>query len=308
MPVDPHLAGMLELMATAPPLHAGTPEEGHRAMLAMTVDLVTPETVVPVGSVEDVTVPGGDGERPARIYRPAGDGPWPTTVFFHGGGFVIGDIDTHDQTCRRICSDADTVVVSVDYRLAPEHPFPAGLEDAIPATRLAAAHKADLGRADRLAVAGDSAGGNLSAVVAQTLPEVVDAQLLIYPATDVLGEHPSREENAEGYFLDMAMMEWFFTHYVADVEGVEAGDPRLSPINADSLDGLAPTVLATAEFDPLRDEGEAYADKLAAAGVPVDKVRYDGLIHGFLDMGPLSPAAAAAVDDLVARFRKLLHG
>ena len=234
---------------------------------------------------------------------PTGDGPWPTTVFFHGGGFVIGDIDTHDQTCRRICSGADTVVVSVDYRLAPEHPFPAGLDDAVAATRWAADHKADLGGGDRLAVAGDSAGGNLSAVVAQTLPDVVDAQLLIYPATDVLGEHPSREENAEGYFLDMAMMEWFFTHYVTDVEGVEPTDPRLSPVNADSLDGLAPAVVATAEFDPLRDEGEAYADKLAAAGVPVDKVRYDGLIHGFVDMGPLSPAAAAAVDDLVARFR-----
>lgn len=308
MPVDTHLAGMLELMATAPPLHAGTPEEGRHAMRAMTVDLVTPDTLVPVGSVEDVTVPGGDGERAARIYRPSGDGPWPTTVFFHGGGFVIGDIDTHDQTCRRICSGADTVVVSVDYRLAPEHPFPAGLDDAIAATRWTADHQADLGGGERLAVAGDSAGGNLSAVVAQTLPDLVDAQFLIYPATDVLGEHPSRGENAEGYFLDMAMMEWFFTHYVTDVEGVEATDVRLSPINADSLVGLAPAVVVTAEFDPLRDEGEAYADKLAAAGVPVDKVRYDGLIHGFLDMGSLSPVAAAGVDDLVARFRRLLHG
>jgi acetyl esterase len=191
MPVDPHLAGMLELMATAPPLHEGTPEEGRRAMRAMTVDLVTPDVVVPVGSVEDTTVPGGAGERPARIYRPAGPGPWPTTVFFHGGGFVIGDLDTHDQTCRRICAGAETVVVSVDYRLAPEHPFPAGLEDAVAATRWAAEHQSDLG-GGLLAVAGDSAGGNLSAVVAQTLPDLVDAQLLIYPATDVLGEHASR--------------------------------------------------------------------------------------------------------------------
>ncbi len=308
MPLDPHLAGMLQLLATAPPMHAGTPEEGRRAMRAMTVDLVTPDAVVPVGSVEDTTVPGGDGERPARIYRPEGDGPWPTTVFFHGGGFVIGDLDTHDQTCRRLCRDAETVVLSVDYRLAPEHPFPAGLDDALAATRWAAEHKGDLGGGERLGVAGDSAGGNLSAVVAQTLPELVDAQLLIYPATDILGEHPSRVENAEGYFLDMAMMEWFFTHYVTDVEGVEPTDPRLSPINAASFEGLPPAVVVTAEFDPLRDEGEAYADKLAAAGVLVDKVRYDGLIHGFLDMGALSPAAAAAVDDASARFRKVLHG
>jgi acetyl esterase len=308
MPVDPHLAGLLELVAAAgyPPVHEGTPEEGRRGLRAMTCDLVQPDAVVQVGKVEDVEVAGGAGDRPARLYRPEGEGPWPTTVYLHGGGFVLGDLDTHDQACRRLCRDAETVVLSVDYRLAPEHPFPAGLEDALAATRWAAQHLDELGADRRLAVGGDSAGGNLAAVVAQTMPELLSAQLLVYPATDVLGEHPSRVENGAGYLLELAMMEWFFSHYVTDVEGVDATDPRLSPLSAPSLEGLPPALVVTAEFDPLRDEGEAYGDRLAAAGVAVDRVRYDGLIHGFLDMWAASPAVDRAVADLTARYRTLL--
>jgi acetyl esterase len=309
MPVDPHISGLLELIAASgyPPLHEGTPEDGRKALRAMSCDLVKPEDVIEVGEVRDLQVPGGAGDVGARLYRPAGDGPWPTTVFLHGGGFVVGDLDTHDQVCRRLCRDAATVVLSVDYRLAPEHPFPAGLDDAIAATRWARQHLAELGGDDRLAVGGDSAGGNLSAVVAQTMPEDVMAQLLIYPAVDVAGEHDSRVENAAGYFLELSMMEWFFTHYTTDIEGVDPHDPRLAPLHAPSLAGQPPAVLVTAEFDPLRDEGEAYADRLAAQGVAVEKVRYAGMIHGFIDMAAMSPGAEAAVADTITRFRRLLH-
>ncbi len=317
MALDPHIAGLLDLIANAgyPPMHEGTPDVARKAFRAMTVDLVTPEAVVPVGEVSETSVPGAAGDRPARLYRPEGQGPWPTLVYLHGGGFVIGDLDTHDQVCRTLCRDAEVVVLSVDYRLAPEHPFPAGLEDSLAAVRWAAERRAELGGGDLLAVGGDSAGGNLTAVVSQQLPDLVDVQLLVYPATDVLGEYPSRVENAAGYLLELATMEWFFGHYVpaADAGVTEESlalltDPRLSPIHAPSLEGQPRAVLVTAEFDPLRDEGEAYADALEKAGVEVDRTRYDGLIHGFVDMSPVSPAAKAAVDDLVARFRRAVHG
>ncbi|MBB6628542.1 alpha/beta hydrolase [Nocardioides sp. KIGAM211] len=299
MPIDPQLQDMLDFIKAAgyPPMHEGTPEAARQGYRAMSVGMVKPEDVVPVGSVEDVTV----GERPGRLYRPEQADGVPVLVFFHGGGFVIGDLDTHDQACRRICRDAEVVVLSVDYRLAPEHPFPAGIEDALAAVRWAVA---ELG-VDRVAVGGDSAGGNLSAVCAQELPELVSAQVLIYPAVDPFGEHASRVENATGYFLEQATMEWFFGHY-AGGQDLDVADTRLSP-QLGSAEGLAPALVVTAELDPLRDEGEAYAAKLAAAGVEVDVVRYDGMIHGFLDMGAFSPAAATAVDDLVARTRKLLR-
>ena len=306
MPVDPQLAGLLQFIKDAgyPPMSEGTPDDARKGFRAMSAGTVRPDQVVQVGSVEDLTVPGGDGDRPARLYRPVTDGPLPTIVFLHGGGFVIGDLDTHDQTCRRLCVDADAVVLSVDYRLAPEHPYPAGVEDAIAATRWAAGQR--LGGDDRLGVAGDSAGGNFTAVVAQTIPELVTAQLLIYPATDAFGEYPSRQENAADYFLEVADMLWFHGHYTGGAE-IAPDDPRFSPYRADSLAGQPPAVVAVAEFDPLRDEGVAYADRLAADGVPVDLASYDGMIHGFVDMGAWCTAAADAVTDLNGRFAKLLH-
>lgn len=303
MPLDPQLAAMLEFIADAgyPPMYESTPELARKGFRAMAVDMVRPEDVVPVRAVEELTV----GDRPARLYRPGADGPTPTLVFFHGGGFVVGDLDTHDQLCRRTCRGAGVTVLSVDYRLAPEHPFPAGLQDARAAVQWASERLSSLGGSPVLAVGGDSAGGNLSAVVAQELPELVSAQLLIYPATDVAGDYPSRVENAEGYFLDLPTMEWFFRHYAGVLDGLALDDPRISPLHG-PVGGVAPALVATAEFDPLRDEGEAYADALAAAGVLVEKVRYDGMIHGFVDMGPFSPAAAVATDDLAERFRRLL--
>ena len=304
--MDPQLAGFLQFIKDAgyPPVSEGTPEAARKGFVAMSAGTVRPDQVVQVGSVEDLTVPGAAGDRPARLYRPATDGPHPTVVYLHGGGFVIGDLETHDQTCRRLCLDADVVVLAVDYRLAPEHPFPAGVEDAIAATRWAADQ--GLGGDARLAIAGDSAGGNFAAVVAQTVPELLTAQLLIYPTVDAFGDYPSRHQNESGYGLEVADMLWFHENYTGGAD-VSPDDPRFSPLRAESLAGQPPAVVAVAEFDPLRDEGVAYADKLAADGVAVDLASYDGMIHGFVDMGAWSTAAAQATADLNARFAKLLN-
>ena len=306
--LDPHVQGFLELIAASgyPPVHAGDPETARKGMRAMTSGMVGPDQVIAVGSVEDTTVPGGDGPVPARVYRPAGSGPRPSVLFLHGGGFVVGDLETHDQVCRRLCREVDAVVVAVDYRLAPEHPFPAAVDDAVAAARWLAEHLADLGGAPTGAVAGDSAGGNLAAVVAQELRGELSAQLLIYPAVDVFGDYTSRQENAHGYLLEEATMRWFFTHYTDAVAGLEPDDPRLSPLHGD-LAGLPPTVLVTAGFDPLRDEGTAYAEALQRAGSQVAVLHYDDLVHGFLDMA-FSPAADRAVGATFEAFRTLLHG
>src|SRR6476469_3169192 len=188
MPLDSQIKGLLDFVnAAEKKMHEGTPAEARAAFRTLNVDFVTPEDVVPVGSVEDLTVAG----RPARLYRPEGAGGTPPPVFLHGGGYVIGALDTHDQTCRRLCRGAETTLLAIDYRLAPEHPFPAGVEDAVAATRWAAENLPGT----RLAVVRHRAGGNFSAVVAQTLPGPVQAQLLLYPAGDKFGDYPSREEN-----------------------------------------------------------------------------------------------------------------
>jgi acetyl esterase len=309
VPVDPELTALLSVLAAAPPLHEGTPQQGREAMLALTVGTREPEHVVPVAGTEDLTVPGESGELRARVYRPDAAGPLPIVVLLHGGGWVIGDIETHDNMARSICRDCRAVVMSVDYRLAPEAPFPAAVEDAVAATLWAAGHADQLGGDGRVAVAGDSAGGNLAAVVCQQLvqrggPPLV-GQLLIYPATDVTGEYPSRLQNGEGYFLETATMAWFINHYAPDP--ALYGDPRLSPLNAEDLSGLPPAVVITAEYDPLRDEGEAYAARLQDAGVPTLVRRFDGMIHGFFDMGPMSSGAQKAVDESCAMFADVLE-
>ena len=302
MPLDPGTATLLDLIASSgqPPMYESTPEAARTAFRVMTVDWVQPDDVVPVGEVEELVV----ADRPARLYRPEGDGPWPTLLYLHGGGFVIGDLDTADQLCRRICRGAAAAVLSVDYRLAPEHPFPAAVDDAIATVRWAADHAGELGGAPVLGVGGDSAGANLAAVVAQTLPDLVDAQVLLCPPTHLVGDYPSRIDNAHGYFLELPLMEWFAGHYAGGADDLD--DPRLSPLLGE-VKATAPALVVTTEFDPLRDEGEAYAARLEEAGVPVDRVRYDGLVHGFIDMGVMSPAATAAIDDTVARIGRLLH-
>ncbi len=303
MPLHPELRPLLDLVAGGVPMHRQTPEEARASFRALAVGFRKPEDVIPVASVEDATVPGVEGPLPARIYRPEADGPVPTVVLFHGGGFVIGDLDTHDNMARAICRGTTSVVVSVDYRLAPEHRFPAAALDAIAATSAVLTESERYGGNDVVAVAGDSAGGNLSAVAAQTVPGLA-AQFLVYPATDVPGEYPSREENATGYFLEMDTMAWFISHYADDPAAYS--DHRLSPMQG-PLEGLPPAVVVTAELDPLRDEGEAYAAALAAAGVPVVTRRFDGLIHGFFDMGAFSPACRSAVEESIALFDDVLN-
>ena len=236
MSLDPHIAGAMQLLAEAgaKPLHEGTPEEGRAFYLATTAGALTPEQVVPVARVRDTTVGGAAGPLKARVYWPEGDGPFPTVAYFHGGGFVIGDLDTHDNICREICRGAMAVVVAVDYRLAPEHAFPAGVEDAVAATKWIVAHAHELGGNHNVGVAGDSAGGNFSAVVAQRLRDegiALTAQFLIYPAVDhVTAQYPSVVENGEGYLLDVATINWFYRHYAGAY--LDPTDPRLAPLRA----------------------------------------------------------------------------
>lgn len=303
MPVDAQLVPLLQLIEAGTPMHTVTPAEAREAFRKLTVDFRPPGTLPEVAAVEDGTVAGAAGPLPARVYRPAADGPVPTVVLLHGGGFVIGDLDTHAAMARAICRGTESVVVAVDYRLAPEAKFPAAAEDAIAAVRDVQSRLSEYGGSAVLAVAGDSAGGNLSAVAAQHVPGIA-AQLLVYPATDVLGTYASREENATGYFLDQPTLIYFIGHYADTAEDLD--DPMISPLNGD-LAGQPPAVVVTAEFDPLRDEGIAYADALAAAGVEVHQTTYPGLIHGFFDMGPWSAACQQAIDETIATFAKLLR-
>jgi acetyl esterase len=228
-------------------------------------------------------------------------------VFFHGGGWVIGDIDTHDGTCRILCRSTGAIVVSVDYRLAPEHRFPAAVEDCIAATTWVADHGAELGGdPGRLGVAGDSAGGNLAAVVAQDAHRrgapAVAAQALVYPAVDFSEIRPSFVANGEGYLLTAESIGWFTAQYLGDHD---PADPRASPLRAD-LAGLPPAVVAVAEFDPLHDEGVAYAAALSEAGVAVRLLDFGGLVHGFMGLGALSRASARARDEVWTAFAALL--
>ena len=309
MPVDPHIAALLAALAAlgAPPMHEGTPAEGRAAYLQVTQGARTPEQVVSVASVYSL-VPSAVGGLRARVYRPEGSGPFPVVAFYHGGGWVIGDLDTHDNMARNICRGSRAVVVSIDYRLAPEHPFPAAAEDAVAAARWIAVHLGGLGGDGRLAVAGDSAGGNLAAVVAQQLTSegmTLAGQLLIYPSVDAAGGYPSRAENGKGYFLEQETIDWFLRNYAG--ASPDTSDPRLSPLHG-NLSGLPPAIIVTAEFDPLRDEGEAYGAALEAAGGQADIRRYQGMIHGFFDMGGVSPVAAAAIEEACARFGDLIGG
>lgn len=241
-----------------------------------------------VASVTDRTVPGPGFEIPVRVYTPTGDGPHPVVVYFHGGGFVLGTLDSRDPICRTVASDAEAVVVSVAYRLAPEHPFPAAVEDAYAATEWVADNPGEFDAdPDRLAVAGDSAGGNLAAAVSLAArdrdgPEIAH-QALAYPVLDYRETgYDSHEENAHGYFLEEAGMEWFDGHYVDS--WVQRANPYLSPVAAASHADLPPASVVTCGFDPLRDEGLAYVDALEDAGVPVTHRHYDDLIHGVMSM------------------------
>jgi acetyl esterase len=248
---------------------------------------------------------GPDGSLPVRVYHPDGAGPHPVLVYFHGGGYVIGSLDTHDAVCRALTNAAECAVLSIDYRLAPEHPFPSAVEDAFFAVEWVAEHGESVGLdPDRIAVGGDSAGGNLSAAVTLMTQDRdgpdLERQVLIYPAVDspVTGEYDSYEENAEGYFLERESMEWFLDRYVDDE--IHLRNEYFAPILADDLSGVPPASVVTAGFDPLRDEGQAYAERLRDAGVEVSSHTYDDMIHGFVSMVGMIDAAEEVVETLAA--------
>ena len=289
VPIDPAAAALIGILeATFPRVNTVSSAQEARRLAKQ-----TPRAgdVEPVAAVEDRSIPGPDGEVPVRIYWPSAERePRPGVVYFHGGGWVICDLDTHDGACRRLANEIGAVVVSVDYRLAPEHRWPAAAEDAYAATDWVASHADELGvDVGRLAVAGDSAGGNLTAVVAQMARDRggprLAFQLLVYPVIDVGAtrvEYPSQRENAEGYFLTTAQLEWYREQYLAD--DADGEEPYVSPIKAASLAALPPACVVTAEMDPLRDEGEAYARGLEAAGGSVLLYRAPGMFHGFFNM------------------------
>ncbi|HEY9850275.1 MAG TPA: alpha/beta hydrolase [Leptolyngbyaceae cyanobacterium] len=263
-----------------------------------------------IGSVENRTIPSQGGEIPIRIYLPEGVAPFPVLVFFHGGGWVLGDLDAVDSCCRSWCKDAGCVVVSVDYRLAPEHKFPAPVEDAYAATLWVVNNASSInGDANQIAVAGDSAGGNLAAAVTlmardRGTPALI-YQVLIYPVTQYGFDTESYREYAEGYGLKKAEMVWFWHHYLAKPE--DGKNPYASPLFAESLANLPPAMIMTAECDVLRDDAILYAEKLQSAGVTVQLKQYDGMIHGFLGMAPVLDGGKNAIADVAAQLRLIFH-
>jgi acetyl esterase/lipase len=312
MPLDPQAKELIAL------LDAGFPKLGEevtdaaeaRAILAAQP---APELEPPaVGSVENRTVPGADGEVPARVYWPlsrnsAGGEALPLIVYFHGGGFVLCDLDTHDVVCRNLANMTDAVVLSVDYRLAPETPYPGGVEDCYAATVWAHENAATLGGDPaRLVVAGDSSGGNFATVVAMMARDrcrpPIAYQYLIYPVTDQNFENPSYRDNGDDYFTTTAHMRWYCEQYGGDPD-----DAYVSPLRAADLSALPPTRVITAEFDPLRDEGEAYAQRLRDAGVDATWRRFDGMFHGFFTFSLIFPPGQSANEEEFAALRERLH-
>lgn len=308
MPVDPQIQMLLDRSAALPPLHTLSVAEARAQFAARDFPGLRRPAVAGVTN-RDMQGPGG--ALALRVYTPPGEGPFPLMVFFHGSGFVVCSLDTHDGICRNLCAGSGCVVVSVDYRLAPEHKFPAAVEDCLAATRWAAANASALG-ADpgRVIVAGDSAGGNLAAVTALRVRDEggpgLAGQLLIYPVTDYYEPGtPSMTENAEGYGLTRAGMVWFWNHYLEDPK--EGANPWASPLRAKDLGGLPPAMVVTAEYDPLRDEGEYYAERLREAGVPTRLKRWEGMNHGFFFWPGVVDRAGAAMDEACAWVQSIVR-
>ncbi|HEY2206089.1 MAG TPA: alpha/beta hydrolase [Pseudonocardia sp.] len=303
MAIDPVLAQVLDAVPMESIVDVGP--ERLRAIIKERVAMLP--TTIALPRVEDRTIADGIG---VRIYWPEPDPEGlPVVVFYHGGGFVIGDLDTHDPVARGIAEQVGAVVVAVDYRLAPEHPFPAAVDDAFAALRWVAEHATELG-ADpgRLAVAGDSAGGNLSAVVSQLARDAggpaIKFQMLWYPATTMDRSLPSVAENATAPMLTAADIDTFLDLYTGG--GITEAPPTLAPANAESLAGLPPAYVATAQHDPIRDDGTRYAEQLRAAGVPVELHNAETLVHGYLAFAGMVPAAADAFAGALAALKAAL--
>ena len=309
MPLDPEARAYLDYVRSLgrPPYREQKLADVRERQFAILKFAGEPE---PVARIDERTIPSTGGPIPVRIYTPLSSGRdlLPALVYFHGGGWVLGTLDTHDNACRKLANQTPCVVVAVDYRLAPEHKFPAAVEDADAAVVWVAEHAEEIGSDPaRLAVGGDSAGGNLAAVVAQITrdrggPPLV-FQLLVYPVTDhYAAGMPSYAENAEGYYLTRDNMMWFIDHYLRDAR--DRDDPRFAPLRNMNLRGLPPALVLTAEYDPLRDEGERYAERLLAAGVPTRLIRYDGMIHGFFRLPVAMSRANEAIADAAAGLRE----
>jgi acetyl esterase len=311
MALDPDAQRVLDLIREAgrPPYETLTPPEA-RALYRDSRRVFAPEPPE-VAELRELTAPSPAGPIPVRLYRAAGaaPGPLPALLYYHGGGWVIGDRDTHDVVCRQLANAAGCTVLSVDYRLAPEHKFPAAIDDAYAAAAWAAREAESLGiDGARLAVGGDSAGGNLAAVVALLARDrggpALRFQLLIYPATDLAMTHDSHRRYAEGYLLTRGNTHWFRGHYLKSL--ADAEDWRASPLRAPSLAGLPPAWVLTAGFDPLSDEGEAYAQRLRDEGVPAVHRRIPDQIHGFITMGRMVRATGPALDEAAAALKAAL--
>lgn len=299
---DAGTQSMLDWVAAVdgPPMTEMTPDEARAFQLAgVTKTNLDPE---PVHRMEDQSIDGPGGPLGLRIYWPSDKADLPLCVYLHGGGFVIGNLDTHDPLCRRLANRSGVIVVSVDYRLAPEHRYPAAVEDSSAALDWVAANAAALGGdAARIAISGDSAGGNLAAVAAHRSVDAggpgLRCQALIYPVTDHgRGDHETRRTMGEIFPIPTPVMEWFHAHYFGHADSVL--EPDASPLRREDLSGLPPTLVLTAGLDPLCSEGRAYADRLEAAGVAVRYTQYDRTIHGFLQMGRVIPCAQDAIDEV----------
>lgn len=306
MPLDPQVQAVLEKAKQQgiPPLHKLSVEAARKVNLSAMA--APPEDV---WKVENRQLAGPAGGIPVRIYAPRSEAPLPVVVYYHGGGWVVGDLESADVLCRQLANGANSIVVSVDYRLAPEHKFPAAAEDAYAAAAWVAEHAASLDAdPNRIAVAGDSAGGNLAAAVTLMARDrgfpSIRFQLLVNPVTHYAFETESYRSNAEGYGLTTETMKWFWGRYLAQEQ--DGQHPYASPLLAD-LGGLPPALVLTAEFDPLRDEGEAYADRLREAGVPVEAKRYEGMVHGFILQSGAYDQGRKAVEHAVGALREALR-
>jgi acetyl esterase len=301
MPLDPVLKAFLDQVAAmgGPKTWEMQPSEAREAFAAL-MQLAGPKDV-PIGKVANIAIPAAHGDIAARSYSPVASGgdALPTLVFFHGGGWVIGNIDTHDGLCRMIANGSGCRVISVEYRLSPESKFPGPVEDAVGAVEWIEKNASQLGvDANRLAVGGDSAGGDLAAVVAQVAkakggPKLA-YQMLLFPVTQIGDETTSLREYAEGYFLERRTLDWFYGHYLPT--DADRKDPRISPLAAKDVSGLPPAYIMLAGFDPLHDEGLAYAEKLRGAGVSVAVADYPDMVHDFIYLQAVLPQAAEALN------------
>ena len=307
MPLDPQAKALFDFLGLTQmaPFETLTPKEA-RARFEELAEARRQMAVEPVNQVRNLTIPGPAGEIPIRVYSPKVESPSPALIYFHGGGWVLGDLESHDHVCRALANSASCVVISVDYRLAPEHKFPAAVHDSYAAVEWIAERAGELGvDRSRIAVGGDSAGGNLAAVVSQIARDrsgpSIAYQLLIYPGTDMQMSMPSIDENADGPLLTKAAIQWFVNHYLNGE--ADRTDPLASPLLASNLQRLPPAFIITAECDPLRDEGEEYGRRLEEAGVDVGVQRYDGMPHGFFSFGAALDGGRRAFADATSRLR-----